>query len=83
MLSYYFTARPDEKLLRPHLIIRGTGKVSVSKVIVKELSGEELRKREEAGKAAMTGRRIKMRGRVSRLGNAPRFYNTLYIVKPE
>ena len=52
MLSYYFTARPDEKLLRPHLIIRGTGKVSVSKVIVKELSGEELRKREEAGKAA-------------------------------
>lgn len=52
MLSYYFTARPDEKLLRPHLIIRGTGKVSVSKVIVKELSGEELWKREEAGKAA-------------------------------
>lgn len=41
-LTYVFTARPDEKLLRPHLIVKGEGKVWIGKLAVKKISETEM-----------------------------------------
>ncbi len=49
-LEYLFTARPDETKVRPHLVVRGKGKIHISDVTVKELSEQEFRTLKEAKK---------------------------------
>ncbi len=49
-LTYTFTARQDEKKLRPHVIIRGIGTVRIHSVSFKEISDEKLKAEKEARK---------------------------------
>ncbi len=62
LLSYVFTARPDEKLLRPHLIVKGEGKVWIGKLIVKEISEAKMKSLTAAKKVtqhSFRGRELK------------------------
>jgi len=49
-MTFVFTARPDEKKLRPHVIIRGQGTVEIQLVAVKEISEAEMKASREKGK---------------------------------
>jgi hypothetical protein len=46
--EYIFTANPDEKKLRIHLIIRNQGKIIVSKVILREATAKDIAKQQTA-----------------------------------
>ena len=50
-LEYIFTAREDETLLRPHLLINGEGRVRIDGFILEELSVKRLHELENARKA--------------------------------
>ena len=52
ILTYTFTARKDEKKLRPHVVIFGQGTVEIHGFSVKEISDEEL-------KAIIESRKVK------------------------
>ena len=41
VLQYLFTALADEKQLRPHLVVRGPGKVRLQQILLQELSEDE------------------------------------------
>jgi len=49
-LTYLFTARDDEKKLRPHVIIRGKGQVEIISMSIKEITEAELKAAEESKK---------------------------------
>lgn len=49
-LTYSFTAREDEKKLRPHVMIRGKGQIEILGVSVKEITDEELKAEAERKK---------------------------------
>ena len=49
-LTYLFTARDDEKKLRPHVIIRGKGQVEIIGMSIKEITEAELKAAEESKK---------------------------------
>lgn len=51
-LQFTYTAKSDEKLVRPHFILKGKGAVKLTSFTVKEISADEMRQLEAASQVS-------------------------------